>query len=43
MNRIIKSAAAVAVTLGLALGFVPLGGSGGVTTLGTGSSGCCRQ
>ncbi|WP_255491556.1 MULTISPECIES: hypothetical protein [unclassified Actinotalea] len=42
MNRIAKTLAAVVVTLGLTVVGLPLG-SGGVSTLGVGSTGCCKM
>lgn len=42
MNRIVKTLAAVTVTLGLAVVGLPFG-SGGVSTMsGVGSTGCCK-
>lgn len=40
MKQVIRSAAALLVALGLTAGLAPLGG--GMTTQGTGSTGCCR-
>ena len=44
MNRILKAAAAVTMTLGLAVMGLPFGFSdGGTVSPLTGSTGCCRQ
>ena len=46
MNRIVKTVAAAALTFGLAIFGLPLSGlsgNGGASTMGTGSTGCCKQ
>lgn len=43
MNRIVKTIAAITVTLGLAVVGLPLGSGGTATTFGVGSTGCCKQ
>lgn len=43
MNRIVKTLAAITVTLGLAVVGLPLGGGGATTLSGVGSTGCCKM
>ncbi|WP_267907590.1 hypothetical protein [Actinotalea solisilvae] len=42
MNRIVKTVAALTVTLGLAFVGLPLSTGGATTMSGVGSTGCCK-